>query len=289
MVRSVAGMRVIGIMALVAVFAFAAMTPVEQARALYRRTDYAAALKLLLPLEIKDGPTWELVGKSYFMMGDVKRAGEAFQKAVATDPARSDYHLWLGRAFGRRAETSSPFTAPGLASKARQSFEKAVELNPRNAEAMNDLFEYYVQAPGFLGGGLDKAAALAARIRDLDPAEYHSAQAQLAEKRKEWGTAEQQLRRAVDLAPRQAGRLLDLAKFLARQGRHQESDAAFQQAARIEPASPRILFERANTYIRTKRNIDEARSLLKQYLASPLTPDDPPREEAEKLLKQAGG
>jgi len=289
MVRSVPGLRVIGIMALAGVLAFAATTPVEQARALYHRTDYDAALKLLLPLETKDGPTWELMGQSYFMQGDFKRAGEAFQKAVAADPARSGYHLWLGRAFGRRAETSSPFTAPGLASKARQSFEKAVELNPRNAEAMNDLFEYYLQAPGFLGGGLDKAAALAARIRDLDPAEFHFAQAQLAEKRKEWGTAEQQLRRAVDLAPRQAGRLLDLAKFLARQGRHQESDAAFQQAARIEPASPRILFERANTYIRTKRNIDQARSLLKQYLASPLTPDDPPREEAEKLLKQAGG
>ena len=72
MVRSVAGMRVIGIMALAAVFAFAAMTPVEQARALYHRTDYDAALKLLLPLEIKDGATWELVGRSYFMMGDFK-------------------------------------------------------------------------------------------------------------------------------------------------------------------------------------------------------------------------
>ena len=282
-------MRVVGIMAVVSVLALGAATPFDQAHELYHRTEYEAALKLLLPLEKKNGPEWELVGESYFMMGEFKHAGEAFQKAVAADPARSGYHLWLGRAFGRRAETSSPFTAPGLASKARQSFEKAVDLNPRNTEAMNDLFEYYLQAPGFLGGGLDKAAALAARIRDLDPAEFHFAQAQLAEKRKEWGTAEQQLRRAVDLAPRQAGRLLDLAKFLARQGRHQESDAAFQQAARIDPASPRILFERANTYIRTKRNIDEARSLLKQYLASPRTPDDPSREEAEKLLKQAGG
>jgi hypothetical protein len=76
MVRSVAGMRVIGIMALAGVFVFAAMTPVEQARALYHRTDYAAALKLLLPLEIKDGPAWELAGRIYFMMGDFKHAGE---------------------------------------------------------------------------------------------------------------------------------------------------------------------------------------------------------------------
>jgi cytochrome c-type biogenesis protein CcmH/NrfG len=79
-----------------------------------------------------------------------------------------------------------------------------------------------------------------------------------------------------------------LAKFLARQGRHEESDAAFQRAAEIAPNSPRILFERASAYVRSKRNLDQARALLKQYLASPLTPDDPPREQAEKLLRQTG-
>ena len=282
-------MGVFGIWALFGVFASGAMTPLDQARDLYNRTEYEAALKLLLPLEKKGGPEWEAVGKSYLMMGEPKRAGEAFQKAVAAEPGRSDYHLWLGRAYGRRAETSNPFLAPGLASKARQCFEKAVELNPRNAEALNDLFEYYVQAPGFLGGGLDKAAALSARIRQLDPAEYHFAQAQLAEKRKEWGTAEQQLRRAVDLAPQQVGRVIDLAKFLSRQGRHAESDAAFEQAAGIAPNEPRVLFERANAYVRNRRNLDQARALLKQYLAAPLTPDDPSREVAGRLLKQAGG
>lgn len=127
------------------------------------------------------------------------------------------------------------------------------------------------------------------RISELEPSEYYLLQARLAEKRKEWATAEQHLRRAIDLAPKQAGRVVDLAKFLARQGRHQESDAAFQQAARIAPSKPSILFERASTYVRTKRNLDEARALLKQYLASELTPNDPPREEAEKLLKQVGG
>ena len=259
-------MRVVGIMAVVSVLALGAATPFDQAHELYHRTEYEAALKLLLPLEKKNGPEWELVGESYFMMGEFKHAGEAFQKAVAAEPGRSNYYLWLGRAYGRRAETSNPFSAPGLASKARQNFERAVELDPRNVEAMNDLFEYYVQAPGFLGGGLDKATALAARIRALDPAEFHFAQAQLAEKRKEWGTAEQQLRRAVDLAPRQAGRVLDLAKFLARQGRHQESEAAFQKAAALAPDSPRILFERANAYVGSKRNIDRARTLLKQKL-----------------------
>jgi hypothetical protein len=40
--------------------------------------------------------------------------------------------------------------------------------------------------------------------------------------------------------------------------------------------------------VKEKRNLDEARNLLRQYLHSPLTPEDPPREQAERLLKQAG-
>src|SRR6185369_4259626 len=115
------------------------------------------------------------------------------------------------RAYGRRAETSSPFTAPGQASKARQYFEKATQLNPRNLEALTDLFEYYLEAPGFLGGGMDKAERTAEQISAIDPAEGHWSRAKLAEKRKDNGGAEEQLRRAVEASPHQVGRLLDLA------------------------------------------------------------------------------
>ncbi len=281
--------RITTILLAVATLASADPAAVERARELYRRTRYEEALRVLVPLGPTDGAAQALIGKSFYMLGDFKKASEAFQKAVAAEPLRSEYHHWLGRTWGRRAETSGPFTAPGYASKARQSFEKAVELDPRNLEAASDLFEYYLQAPGFLGGGFDKAAALAERTKDIDPAEYYYAQARLAEKRKQFQKAEEQLRRAAELAPRQAGRLVDLAKFLAKQGRVRESEAAFRQAESIDPTNPRLLFERANSYIRGRRNLDVARDLLKRYLEANLTPDDPPREEAEKLLKQSGG
>jgi Flp pilus assembly protein TadD len=259
-----------------------------QARDLYLRTNYHESLALLLPAHEKDAETLELIGQNYFMLGEYKKATEAFEKAVALEPGNSEYVHWLGRAFGRRAETSNPLTAPGYASKARQSFERAYELDPRNHEAVNDLFEYYLQAPGFLGGGLQKAEALARHIAALDAAEGHYAEAQLDDKRKEYDAAEQQLRRAAELAPRQVGRLLDLAKYLAKRGRIKESDATLDQAARLAPNSANVLFERANIYIKEKRNLDEARQLLERYMRSPLTPDDPPRERAEALLKKIG-
>jgi len=258
------------------------------ARKLYSFTNYDASLKLLLPMPAKDGDTWLLIGQNYYGLGDPKKATEALEKAIAADPRNSDYYLWLGRAYGRRAETSSPFTAPGYASKARQNFEKAVELDPKNLEACSDLFEYYLEAPGFLGGGMDKASKMAERIAAQNEIEGYWARAKIAEKRKEFSGAEQALKRAVELAPKQVGRLLDLAKFLSKQGRFQESDKTFQAAEKIEPDSPKVMFAKADAYIKSNRNLDAARKLLQRYLTSTLTPDDPSRAEAQKLLKQAG-
>ena len=50
-----------------------------------------------------------------------------------------------------------------------------------------------------------------------------------------------------------------------------------------------LLYTRAKTYVETRRNLDQARDLLRKYLQSNLTPNDPTREEAQKLLQRASG
>ena len=283
--RGLKAMRGI-ILLLAACICFAADNDWKQAEELYQKTDYKGSLALLQRASGSDARAHFLAGRDYFMLGDYKKATDAFQKAVNLAPANSEYVHWLGRTFGRRAETSSIFSAPGYASKARQYFEKAVAIDPRNDEALNDLFDFYLQAPGFMGGGYDKAENLAKKIAQLDEAEGHFAQAQLADKRKQFDTAEEQLRRAMELRPRQVGRVLDLAKYQAKRGRYQESEREFDNAERMAPNAPKVYFARAQTYIQTKRNLDRARTLLNKYLRSELTPDDPPREQAEKLLRQ---
>ena len=161
-------------------------------------------------------------------------------------------------------------------------------LDPANKEAVGDLFDYYLGAPGFLGGGSNKAEALAANVAQRDPAEGHYYQAQLDERRKEYDSAEQHLRTAVELAPRQAGRIIDLAKYLAKRGKAKESDALFDQAEQIAPQNPRVIFERAAVYVNGGRNLEQARRLLERYLRAPITPNDPPRSEAEALLRKIG-
>jgi tetratricopeptide (TPR) repeat protein len=282
-------LRLLGILLALASIALGAGPELESARKLYNLTDFDQSLRTLQAIPQKDAAVYELMGRNYYMLSDYKRATETLEKALAADPNSSECALWLGRSYGRRAEISNPLSAPGQASKARQFFERAVQLNPSNLDALNDLFDYYLEAPGFLGGGFDKAQSIATHIASISQAEGYAAQAKLAEHHKQFGSAEEQLNHAIAAAPQQIGKIIELARLLAKQGRYQESDQTVARADKIAPDSPRLLYAKADLYIQTGRHLDVARTLLERYLTCTLTPDDPPRSDAEKLLRKARG
>ena len=274
---------------LVACAAWSAEPEYVRAHKLYQLTEFQQSIQVLRAIPNGDSAVTALMGRDYYGLGDFKKATEWLEKAIALEPRNAEFHLWLGRAYGRRAETSSMITAPGYANKARQHFELSTQLNPLNIEAQSDLFEYYLEAPSFLGGGFDKAAAKAAELARLNPSEGFSAQAKLAESRKEYSSAETHLRQAIAAAPLSVGRLIELARLFNKQGRYQEADQSLAKADQLAPNTPKILFAKAELYVKSKRNLQLAQQLLKQYISSSLTPEDPPRSEAEKLLKQVQG
>ncbi|HTS29844.1 MAG TPA: tetratricopeptide repeat protein [Bryobacteraceae bacterium] len=261
----------------------------REAKTLYENTDYSGSLRMLKADTSTDASGYLLMGKNNYMLDNFATAAHFFEKALTLTPHSSECEMWLGRAYGRRAENEGFVTAIAYATKARQHFEKAVELDPNYADARNDLFDYYLNAPGILGGGLEKAEAIARQIAATRPAESEFELSQIAEHRKQLAEAENHLRRSVELAPGDVGRMLDLARYLAKHGRIPESDAIFAQASGLAPNDPRVLFARAKTLMEQRRNPEQAQKLLRQYLESKLTPDDPPRSAALKLLGQAGG
>jgi len=225
-------------------------------------------------------------GVEAFVEEDYGASGDAFEKAVEIEPDNSVYRLWLGRAWGRKAERATGFAKLGalsLAKKVRDEFAKAIELDPKNLAAMQSLFDYYVHAPGIVGGGLDKAEAMLEQIRAVDAGAGLRAQAVVHEKNDDPAAAEEALREAVRIDPDDVGHQLSLASFLSRQGRHEESDRLFAAA----PDEPETWYARAKALIRAGRNDAEARRLLERYLQTPLhAPDAEPYSNARKLLKE---
>ncbi len=208
------------------------------------------------------------------------------EKAVQAAPGVSRYHDWLGKAYGRRAERVIFIRAIVLARKARNEFARAAELDPTNIEAWSDLLDYDLQAPGFLGGGLDRAKAVAAKLATLNAAEGHRAQALIRAAEKDHAGAEREYREALALEPANPGRLLELASFLNERRRYAEADALFDQAEKLAPDSPDYLFTRGQQLVASKRDPDRARQLLQAYLRSNRKPEDPPPSEVQGLLKK---
>src|SRR5262245_54030382 len=95
------------ILSLAAGVAVAGSPEWDRAHELYQKTEYKQALAILTPLAQKDAAALQLLGQSYFMLADYKRAGEYFEKAIALAPQSSELHHWMGRTWGRRAETAS--------------------------------------------------------------------------------------------------------------------------------------------------------------------------------------
>lgn len=79
----------------------------NRARELYQSTEYRASLDILVPIVHKDSAVFGLIGQNYFMIGQYKQAIEALTKAAAMEPNNDVFVDWLGRAYGRRAESAA--------------------------------------------------------------------------------------------------------------------------------------------------------------------------------------
>jgi tetratricopeptide (TPR) repeat protein len=119
-------------------------------------------------------------GQRLFAEQRYDEAVECFERAAEAEAAVSDRHLWLARAYGRKAETAGVWDQLSLAKKVRTHFERAVALDPDNVAARLDLIEFYLAAPAFLGGGVDKARDQAAEIERRDRQQALQARAMIA-------------------------------------------------------------------------------------------------------------
>jgi tetratricopeptide (TPR) repeat protein len=252
------------------------------------RVDEAvASLQRRISSAPNDADSYSLLCRAYFALGDWDKGIAACEKAVSLAPENSQYHLWLGRIYGEKADHAGFLTAAGLAKKVRDEFETAVRLNPDSAEARTDLAEFYMDAPGIVGGGRDKAEAQAQKLATIDPVRAGWVKGTLAEKRKDLVAAENEYRAAVEASHGAALAWLNLAYFYRHNGRLDAMEDAIQHAISAPMDQPEVLMESANMLLRTKRDLPQATQLLRRYLSPGPTVEAAPAFRAHYLLGTA--
>ena len=231
-----------------------------------------------------DAESYNLLCRAYFMIEEWDRGIAACERARDLNPQKSLYHLWLGRIYGEKADRAGFLSAAGLARKVRISFERAVELEPKNWEARTDLAEFYMEAPGIVGGGKDKAVQQADAILPLNPGMAHWIRGRIAEKNKDLGEAEREYREAIESSQSGARAWLDLAIFFRHDNRLDEMEQTLHQLESCRVDRRESLMDGASLLLRTGRNPELATRLLHRYLASPV--EQGPAFKAHEMLGQ---
>ncbi|HEY7216714.1 MAG TPA: tetratricopeptide repeat protein [Thermoanaerobaculia bacterium] len=274
--RQLLGIAVLWLAPLAAGAATEALAPGIQ---LFEARRFEEARKFFEPFAAghpKDADAAFYLGRTYLSLHKFDTAAEWLEKAAALAPRQSPVQLWLARAYAQAAEQASVFKMPGLAKKAKEAWDKAVVLDPNNLDARGDLIQYYLEAPGFLGGSVEKAKEQAAEIKKRDALRGAQAFAAIAVDQKDFAAAERELKEASQKTPADPRPRVALASIYQGQ---EKWDAAFETLEAVLKADPDnwdALYQVGRAAALSGKRLDRGEECLKRYLTHTPTEDQPP-------------
>ena len=215
-------------------------------------------------------------GRAAMQRGDYETAANLFEKAVAQNPNSSDAHEHLAEAYGSLAQKANIFKQASLASKTHHEFARAAELDPNNLDARMGLIEFYMLAPGFMGGDEKKAVQEANEIKRRDSMRGHQAFAYIYGRQKKPDLARKEYLDAVREEPNspKSHYLLGIS-FLQADKNYKSAAEEFEMAVKLDPAFMPGWFQIGHMAALSGANLQHGEEALQKYLAYTPKPDEP--------------
>ena len=212
------------------------------------------------------------LGRIYLRLGDIDEAVDHGEESVELDKKNAEYHFRYAQALGREVQEASIFRQPFLAPSVLEEFEKTIELDPGHVGGRVGAAQYYIRAPGIMGGDNDKAKEYAEMLIEMGESQGFLILAQILEgdnkideaehvyakfdtafndstdnpffynsygyfllKVKKYNLAIQKFKRQVDLAPTSANSYDSLGDGYRAAGNLEEALTSYKKAVEIDP------------------------------------------------------
>lgn len=281
---------------------FADLQKLAMGRVAARADDAQAVLGLALAATAEGSPAQATPAAA---AGARKAAIGHAEACVEKNPKAAECHYALGVTLGIQAISEGMLKAAGSASRVRSALQDAHLLQPAWYPARSALVEFYLQAPGLMGGSRSKARDLAqaapvpaqrvlmARVAEHDGeperalrellAHRFGADAEVDDDARGWATsaAFQLLNKGQPLPavrswferlaaerPADAMGPYGLARWHAEGGQHAEALAAYERSARLKGAERLPIDYRSGIALQALGRKDAARAAFQRFVAT---------------------
>ena len=207
-----------------------------------------------------------------------------FEEAIELNSRIAEYHNWLGVMYGVVAMESNPLKQAYLAPKIKNEFEEAAAIDPNNIQTQWGLINYYVKAPGFLGGSWDKALASAKIISRLDKPQGMRAFAFVHAAQKKTDEAEREYKAAILAEPTNCEHVFELAKFYEDQKKYDKAMSLYEGVIESHPQNMVAAFYIGQISANSGYHFERGIACLNQYLMYRPKPNEPTHSVAHLSL-----
>jgi tetratricopeptide (TPR) repeat protein len=142
--------------------------------------------------------------KTIEYLGDIAAHYKSWDKAIGyykklkqMKPSEANYYYKYGGALGLKAKEVNKFKALGMIGEIKESFEKAIVLNPKHIEARWALVMLYIKLPTIIGGSESKAVQYSNELLKLSPVDGYLSKGQIDEHFGKYTSAEEQYKKAI--------------------------------------------------------------------------------------------
>ena len=178
------------------------------------------------------------LGEIAFRKDQYEKAETLFEKAISLNDQEAKYYEMLGETLGIKAQQAGMVKGALLLRKVKNTFEKALQLNPNSLIAREGLFMIYLFSPPVSGGDAKKAHQFLEEIKKLNSSHGYLAQAMIHIK----------------------------------ENNLEEADKAFEQAVKNNGTDREVLMRSARFFLRRK-NFNKVIEIADRYIQH--FPNDP--------------
>lgn len=245
-----------------------AQSKIETAKKLFDERKFAEASKILTPIK-SESPDYAAaqfyLGRIAFEAKKYDDAEDFFENAVEKNDKVAEYHSWLGNTYGVIAQDANVIKQGMLAPKMKKEWEKAIALDPKDLDSRTSLIQFYLQAPGFMGGSVDKAKEMANQIIKIKPAEGHRQLGNIYFYEKNYSEAENQYKEMVKV---DAAYSFWLNAYYLDKKKYDQAFMFFEDVLKKSPDDMMAIYQIGKISAISGQKLERGEECLKKYLTA---------------------